>query len=629
MATVQPLPDILDRDVERDKKICSTSTSVLTPATAAAADAADHDEDTNNKHQRGGGLQRILMSSKKEKARTVLKSALRPSRLALRSRICIYTRSTSAGTTSDDGGPASTGNHIMLKKAFRRQTSAPVSSRRVRGLWNDRTDCIACRFSQFHDEIIADHIFNYLTLEDLLSAAMSCRRFAYCANQPSCWRHVDATDYVGRLYGMYLKESSSSSPSSSSSLCDTTDDHQTLTTAAKLAKNKTSTALIAKLARHKNDIESLTIRNIDNKLSADVAVMGIGACFSTGRLCELILTSYAELTDSLVNIMFLSRSVTDATHTIRSMNMNAFTSVPTQRKLDSGEIVSISPRFRLSNKIVSGLNAKALTQGSPTILRLENCRLLTDAVVRMIVVNCPDISTLSLRGCSNITDSGILALAPLLKLAPSLSRDEGEVTSSDEGSAVITPPSSPVKPDNAVPSTPLRPTTSSLSSLFQVPSPASVATSLSSSLPSPSFMSVFNDPAASKPPPPTPGEDVALFMPAPVKKTASLPLMFQHRDHVPPVGLRQQHGLHTQQKQSRRLCSLDLAHTGVTMNGIAGMCRGDMLAMEEMIVSVEDDSAAFLLRDTLEGLLSSSQALNIIVVSDSAGGGSSVTDSSV
>ena len=123
---------------------------------------------------------------------------------------------------------------------------------------------------------ILEGIFSFLSLEDRVwAAALTCRRFAFCSNLPGCWRDVDATGFVQRFYDSSLKRALVGSPDR---------------IAKESAEKETSKALIHILSRHKNAIESLSIQNIRDKLSADVAVMGIGPCLTSGKLQNLRFT---------------------------------------------------------------------------------------------------------------------------------------------------------------------------------------------------------------------------------------------------------------------------------------------------------------------------------------------------
>ena len=168
------------------------------------------------------------------------------------------------------------GDDVTLKRK-------PSSSRRVRGLWNERDSC--SYFAQLQVEIISDGVFSFLTLEERVMSAMTCRRFAYCSQQPGCWAGVDATSYVERLYHAHLARASNELAKRRGCGISSTTSRSNKSP-EQLAKEQTSAALVALITVHKNDIERLVVRNIDHRLSSDVAAMGIGACLAVGRLHE-------------------------------------------------------------------------------------------------------------------------------------------------------------------------------------------------------------------------------------------------------------------------------------------------------------------------------------------------------
>lgn len=117
------------------------------------------------------------------------------------------------------------------------------------------------------------------------------------------------------------------------------------------------------IARHAADINGLSVRAVEHQLTPHFALMGVGSCTS---LQELHISSYASLEDSHVNLM--------------------------------------------------------LTMKKPhlTVLRLEQCPGLTDLSVKHIAFHCPNLRTLSLHGCSGITNNCIPFLKPRLLTASPL-----------------------------------------------------------------------------------------------------------------------------------------------------------------------------------------------------------------
>jgi len=559
-----------------------------------------------------------------------LKSILRPSRFGFRGKQVACESSwvsdnancgtSHASSSPDDDKDASEcysrhadrkGGGEPEKKFLQRQ---PSSSRRVRGLWNDRHSCSA--FAQLQAEIISDRIFAFLTLEDRVMSALTCRRFAYCCQQPGCWAtNVDATSYVKRLYDMHLMRASNELASSNSS------DASRSISPQQLAKERTSAALIALITGHNNDIERLVIRNIDHRLSSDVAAMGIGACLAAGRLIEVTLTEYLELTDVTVSVMFLSRFCggDDSTQTIRPRKV----AIPTQQSLATNtrhtggaKIVSISPRFKLVEKENASPPRRPIAD-----LRLEKCPLLTDKVIRLIASNCSGLSRLSLRECRGITDSGVLALLPMINRSIKSSHSQASPLSSDRIDPFVPSPATSAVPQNQTPmltppaspmtlgrsmSDPKKPTSNSLSSIFESSSPSSVA--VASSLPSLlSFLSIFDQNQS--------GDQPSTHTYRPITRSG---ITVQKASSLPRI-LPKEAQCDGKDAQKRYLTSLDLAYTGVSIEGIIKPCSSDngdsmLVSIDELILSSVGDSKMSPKRvKKLRSLLMKPTSLNILV----------------
>lgn len=503
------------------------------------------------------------------------------------------------------------GDDVQLKRK-------PSSSRRVRGLWNERDSC--SYFAQLQVEIISDGIFSFLTLEERVMSAMTCRRFAYCSQQPGCWAGMDATSYVERLYHAHLARASNELAERKG--CGTSSTSRSNKSPQQLAKERTSAALIALITGHKNDIERLVVRNIDHRLTSDVAAMGIGACLAVGRLHEIELTDYVELTDASISVMFLSRfcGSDDSTQTIRSRTVT----IPPQSSLAANtrhgggrKIVSISPRFKL-------LEAKQNTlppRRPLSTLSLERCPLLTDKAFRLIGANCSDLLKLSLCGCEGITDSGLLALSPMIKC---LSHEEARSSSSPNCSntdifmprpetdtstthPMLTPPASP-KAFGRCMSAPSKPASSSLSSLFETSSPSSVV--VASSLPSsPSFLSIFDEGR----------EDHSSSTPACRPKNTDSNTSVQTTTSLSLIRPKEvQRGI--DEKQKRCLSSLDFAHTSISAEGVIALFSsdGDTIAtsvpIDELVLSITNGSEPSLKTvSKLRSLMRRPSALNLVL----------------
>ena len=491
------------------------------------------------------------------------------------------------------------GDDVKLKRK-------PSSSRRVRGLWNERDSC--SYFAQLQAEIISDGVFSFLTLEERVISAMTCRRFAYCSQQPGCWAGVDATSYVERLYHAHLARASNELAKRKGCGISSTTSRSNKSP-QQLAKEQTSAALVALITIHKNDIERLVVRNIDHWLSSDVAAMGIGACLAVGRLHEIELTDYLELTDSSISVMFLSRfcGSDDSTQTIRSRTVT----IPPQSSLAANtrhrggrKIVSISPRFKLLEARQNTLPPRRPL----STLRLERCPLLTDKAFRLIGANCSDLSKLSLRGCEGITDSGLLAMSPMINClshearsssSPGRSNPDTFMPSSDTDTStthpMLTPPTSPKALGRCM-SAPSKPASSSLSSLFETSSPSSVV--VASSLPSsPSFLSIFDADSSNT--------DSGIS----AQTTASLSLI-RHKEVQREID----------KKQKRYLSSLDLAHTTISAEGVIALFLSDgdtmptSVSIDELILSIPDGPESSLKTvSKLRSLLRRPSALNLVI----------------
>ena len=232
----------------------------------------------------------------------------------------------------------------------------PQSERKVRGLWNSHCSCL---FSKLHNDILIDVIFTYLPIEDLISIQSVCKRWKYCAEQPHLWKELDATSLI--------------SPT-------TQKQHQQQQIKQNEARIKWC------LAKHQDHINSFTIKNIQHSLSPDIAAVDIGTCLVNNRsFTSLYLSSYASLKDTHVKYMLQTHQFKNPTKTS--------TMVQRSRYLKN-------PDF--NNNII--------------VLRLEQCPLLTNDIFDVIKSHCTHIESISLRGCRNITDEGILAIEEIMEL---------------------------------------------------------------------------------------------------------------------------------------------------------------------------------------------------------------------
>ena len=147
--------------------------------------------------------------------------------------------------------------------------------RRIRGLWNDDTNC---HFSELHDETMLK-IMSYLNMKDLCITSMVCQRWKHLSLHQNSWKRIDATEFVVQAHRYYsVKEGLPQ---------------------AKAAK-MTSLALVKRTERYTPF--SLSIHSIGKCLSADNFLSSLPG------LQELSLTSFSELTDTHIHVLLLSSS---------------------------------------------------------------------------------------------------------------------------------------------------------------------------------------------------------------------------------------------------------------------------------------------------------------------------------
>jgi hypothetical protein len=193
------------------------------------------------------------------------------------------------------------------------------------------------------------------------------------------------------------------------------------------AAEANSMALAARLQSHAP--EKLTIRSIEHYLTADTYLPSLQG------LQELTLTGFANLTDTHVHVMFLSLADIDL-----NANMN----------------------FEMKAR---GKKENVLRK-----LAIEQCPLLTNASIRSIAHNCPNLEELSLRGNHQMDD--ISALKDMWKLEPKPSTNASPPKQSTAG---MTPSSlfAPLQPPVVVPDRPSTPppatASAGLASLFALP----------------------------------------------------------------------------------------------------------------------------------------------------------------
>uniref|UniRef100_A0A7S2VF14 F-box domain-containing protein n=1 Tax=Entomoneis paludosa TaxID=265537 RepID=A0A7S2VF14_9STRA len=160
----------------------------------------------------------------------------------------------------------------LLKSCFKRESTKKgggVTRRRIRGLWDEGQ---ADLFSLLRETTL-QLILSFLSMQDIGSLSGVSNRWRALALDPSCWKDVDATDFVAVRYRRLAKFSD--------------------------AARKTSEALSHCL--RKFSPEKLSIRSIKEMLSPDYLPAMSG-------LRQLVLTDYLSLSDTHVHVMLLSAS---------------------------------------------------------------------------------------------------------------------------------------------------------------------------------------------------------------------------------------------------------------------------------------------------------------------------------
>jgi hypothetical protein len=194
------------------------------------------------------------------------------------------------------------------------------------------------------------------------------------------------------------------------------------------AAEANSTALATRLQSHSP--EKLTIRSIEHYLTADIYLPSLQG------LQELTLTGFADFTDTHVHVMLLS---------LADINIDLKTNVNFEMK------------------------ARGKKENVLRKLAIEQCPLLTNASIRSIAYNCPNLEELSLRGNRQMDD--ITPLKDMWKLEPqSCTKTSTSMTQPTTCmKSLFAPLQSPVViPDR--PSTPPPATASAgLASLFALP----------------------------------------------------------------------------------------------------------------------------------------------------------------
>lgn len=170
--------------------------------------------------------------------------------------------------------PTKPGLKSALKKnsQVNRSKNNGSSRRRVRGLWGETP---SNEFSKFREAILKQ-ILSYLSMDDICNLSATSRRWWTLVNHPSCWKNVDATDFVIRTY-------------------------RTVSNFVEDPASRTGAALKHRLRNRTPD--KLTIRSIHNRLDPDTYLP------STASLRELTLSEFTNLTDTHVHVMLLSSAV--------------------------------------------------------------------------------------------------------------------------------------------------------------------------------------------------------------------------------------------------------------------------------------------------------------------------------
>jgi len=146
-----------------------------------------------------------------------------------------------------------------------------ATRRRIRGLWMEGE---SDQFSLLHDSTL-QHILSYLAMNDIVSLSFVSNRWRQLSLHPSCWKHVDATEFLAMA-------------------------QRRLKAPPKDAAKKIAPALRGYLEKYSP--ESLTIRSIQELLNPEDYLPSVNG------LCELVLTRFQALSDTHVHVMLLSAS---------------------------------------------------------------------------------------------------------------------------------------------------------------------------------------------------------------------------------------------------------------------------------------------------------------------------------
>jgi hypothetical protein len=277
------------------------------------------------------------------------------------------------GTTSSDSSSSSYYTpkqilHTPLKSALRRRSEAPErtsitrlkpganTQRRVRGLWNDRAKIITDPFAALRDETI-QHVFSFLSLWEMGNIARTSRRFRHVGSTlPSSWTTVDATEFVQRVSSRQMSGDA----------------------------RFTTEALSRILTNHASSIESLTIRNIGDKLAPEFL-------YIPPNLKRLELSDFTTLTDTHWHVLLLTSSATSAPSSA-GIHINTVRGSVKAPNLHANP-VRITGYHRLER------------------VKLSSCQHISENALRSVVSTCPNLQELVLENCPGIQNLDYLSPA--------------------------------------------------------------------------------------------------------------------------------------------------------------------------------------------------------------------------
>jgi len=384
-------------------------------------------------------------------------------------------------------------------------TKKPNTARRVSGLWGVPVATTITQqrqtpsFPQLSEKLVSNILTFLPMLDQFRFSGSSARHFAIVHQAKDHWGHVDATSTVHQLHAHYKSKSDAADALAADAHTTATGlppKPTTVTTTMKRSKSFNAVDPIAEkvgkhldrlLAPHQSHIQSLTIRNIQHRLSAH-------SWLPPSQLRSLTLTHFEDLTDTHLHVFCLSGGSGTA---------------------NSGKHILRSRPLPLQQ------------------LTLQYCPLVSS--VASIAKFCPELNSLDVQGCSKITDiSSLTSLFVAAKKSPSAAATSAPLSTSTRGLGSLfgAPQSASASTrglgslfgERAAPA-PAPPASRGLGSLFAAPQPA--PSQLGSLFATPK-------PVAPQPPKTAPSLSSMFQRPAPSQPKQHLASLFANDSSSPP-----------------------------------------------------------------------------------------------